>query len=153
MVNNYLKIAIDGKEVGLKFGFAQVKEFAIAMANNLTVYFDGDTISPIGIAKLIHTAHRNDCLLKEVEPSITFEQISNWIDTAAGDEKKTKVLTDVVMKWQESEYTKSWIDNVKKKTVELTKELKKLEQSKRSKPNTSNTKSRSGAKGSARKKS
>jgi hypothetical protein len=152
MVNNYLKIAIDGKEVGLKFGFAQVKEFAIAMAANLAVYFDGDTISPIGIAKLIHTAHRNDCLLKEVEPVVTFEQISNWVDSSSGDEKKTKVLTDVVMKWQESEYTKSWLDNIKKKTAEINKELVKLGQPKKLKANTSSTKQSSGRKATARKK-
>lgn len=152
MVNNYMKIAIDGKEVGLKFGFAQVKEFAIAMANNLAVYFDGDTISPIGIAKLIHTAHRNDCLLKEVEPSITFEQISDWVDSSASDEKKNETLNKVVAVWQESEYTKTWIDNVKKKTEEANRELAKLAAPKKSKANTSNTKRSSGPKGTGRKK-
>lgn len=150
MVNNYLAIEINGKKIGLKFGFAQTKEFAIALADNVQVFFDGDTLSPIGIAKLIHTAHKNDCLLKEASPEVTFEEISNWIDESAGNTERIKALTEAVNMWQDSEYTKSWLEVVKKKTGEIMKELNP--QPMKSKSSTSKSKHNSGRKATARKK-
>lgn len=119
MTKNYLKIQIDGKDVGLKFGFPQVKEFGMAIADNYEVYFDGNDLSATGVAKLIHTAHRNSCLVKECDPVVSFEDIVDWVDGALNDEERQKVIGSVIEMWQANEYTKLWLQAVKKKTAEI----------------------------------
>jgi hypothetical protein len=152
MVNNYIKIEINGKEAGLKFGFPQAKEFAIAIGANLEMFFDGDNYSPYALAKMIYTAYKNNCLMKEVAPLITFEEISDWVDGAVSNEERKKLLFSIVQVWQESEYTKSWLDQVKKKTGEILKELEKINQPTTSKKGSSKSKPRSGGKATVRKK-
>lgn len=138
MTNNYIAIDFNGEQVGLKFGFPQAKAFAVSLVENLDVYFDGDSISSTGISKLLQTAYNNNCLLKEVKPSLTFEQFSNWVDDAIGNEERQKVIAECLIVWQESEYTKSWIDNVKKNVQAIllkdepqTKQKKSTKKSKR----------------------
>lgn len=122
-MNGNATIKFNGQEVNLKFGFPQAKEFAMAISENVTAYFEGENITNIGIAKLIQTAYKNSCLLKEVKPSITLEQISDWLEENQDSEDFQKEIADVVRVWTESRYTKMWAEEVKKKTKEILDQL------------------------------
>lgn len=118
---NYIQIEIDGQQVGLKFAYPQVKEFAIALEQFPTECFDSnvENITGFGLAKLIQSAHKNNCLLKECKPVVTLEQISDWVDKGIHDEVIQNQILDIVTVWQKSEFTITYFDAVKKKTQEI----------------------------------
>lgn len=118
---NYIQIEISGQQVGLKFAYPQVKEFAIALEQYPTECFDKQlqNITGFGLAKLIQSAHKNNCLLKECKPAVTLEQISDWVDKGIHDEDIQNQILDVVNVWQQSEFTVTWLEEVKKKTQEM----------------------------------
>jgi hypothetical protein len=116
---NYIQIDINGQKVGLKFGYPQAKEFAIALAGNVDLYFEGEEITAFGLAKLFHSAYKNDCYVKEVKPELPLEVFSDWVDTVTENELAQTQMLDALNIWQESKYTKLWIDNIKKKTAEI----------------------------------
>lgn len=147
---NYIQIEIDGQQVGLKFAFPQVKEFAIALEQYPTECFDknSENITGFGLAKLIQSAHKNNCLLKECKPVVTLEQISDWVDRGIHDEAIQNQLLDVVTVWQKSEFTITYFEQVKKKTQELlqaSQQEAKKKSSKGSKPRSTPAGSASGS--------
>ena len=137
MVNNKMSLTIGGKIVNLLFGFIQAKEFALDIApkklpngewteGKVYLYFDGEMLSTYGFAKLIQFAHKNDCFLREIQPVVTLVDISNWVEESLNSEKGQKSLVDVATVWQESEYTKSWADLLKKNTIPTPSPSKKI---------------------------
>lgn len=123
---NYIQIEISGQPVGLKFGYPQAKEFAIALVDNVDLYFEGEQITAFGLAKLFHSAYKNDCYVKEVKPILTLEVFSDWVDGASEDEKAQTQMLDALNIWQESKYTKLWLDQIKKKTEEILSQQPKM---------------------------
>jgi hypothetical protein len=115
---NYIQIEMNGQKVGLKFAFPQAKEFAIALAENADLYFEGENITTFGIAKLLQTAYKNNCLVKEIKPTFTLEDFTDFIDESS-DEWRETVLLDILTMWQDSKYTKLWVEALKKKTAEI----------------------------------
>jgi hypothetical protein len=98
-MNGYIQIELAGAPVGLKFAYPAIKWFMEATVKNRDAYFveteNGETMTDYGMAKLVHCAYKNNCLLKEVEPVITFEQFTEWVTAQieAGGETLANVLT------------------------------------------------------------
>lgn len=158
MVNNKMTLTIGGKIVNLLFGFIQAKELALdiypkAQPNGqwtegkVHLYFDGEMLSVYGFAKLIQFAHKNFCLDREVDAVVTLSEISVWVEESLTTEKGRKSLIDVFTVWQESEYTKSWADNLKKNQIQTPTQSKPIRSTIGSK-----SKQRSGRKATAPKK-
>lgn len=141
---NYIQIEINGQKVGLKFGYPQAKEFAIALAENVDLYFEGEEITAFGLAKLFQTAYKNDCLVKEVKPVLTLEHFTDWVDTVSENETAQTQMLDALNIWQESKYTKLWIDNIKKKTQEIISQTQKKQRENTKKSKQPSTQTESG---------
>lgn len=98
-MNGYIQIELAGGPVGLKFAYPAIKWFMEATAKNRDVYFveteKSETMTDYGMAKLVHCAYRNNCLLKDTDPVITFEQFTEWVteQIEAGGEILAQVLT------------------------------------------------------------
>lgn len=136
-MNGYTTIEINGEKIGLKFGFPQYREFAIATADNLNLYFEGDGMTNMGIAKVLHTAYKNNCLVKEVKPTLSFEHFVDLVEENEENEAVLKQVAEALNVWGEAKYTKLWVEDLKKKTVEL---QKITQQPKKSKSNTRKSK-------------
>lgn len=125
---NYAEIDINGQKVGLKFGFDQAKWFAIAIAENVESYFDGDNMTVLGLSKLLHTAYKNNCAVKEVKPTLTLEDFNDFLEENNNNEDVQTQMGVIVGIWQESRGTKMWLEQVKKKTQEINETLQQTKQ-------------------------
>lgn len=132
---SYTKIQIDGKEVGLKFGYDAVKEFFIDCENNKEEYFDSsDSLTVFGVAALVYWAYRNNQLVKQEDVVITMETFEDWVVEKAATDEGMKELGNIGKLYEESRYVKLFVrqankavEEIKKKTIENT-----LKKSKRS---------------------
>jgi hypothetical protein len=124
-MNGYTQINVNGEPVGIKFGFPAIKEFAIATEKKREVFYDGDSLSFLGIAKLIQCGYNNNCEIKEVEPVLTLEDFNNWTEEAMNSEERKGELAVVLNAFAESQYVKLLTDlpkeeEAKKKTPKST---------------------------------
>jgi hypothetical protein len=124
-MNGYTQIKVNGEPVGVKFGFLAIKEFAIATEKKREVFYDGDSLSFLGIAKLIQCGYKNNCEIKEVEPVLTLEDFNNWTEEAMNSEERKAELAVVLTAFAESQYVKTLTDmkgdeEAKKKTPKST---------------------------------
>lgn len=154
-MNGKATINYKGETIPLKFGWQHIVEFGIAVEENPSAHFVGEIITDFGVARMIHTGYRNACLLKDIKPTITLEDISDWLDEGLDDENPDrdafqKQVVEVAGVWAESRHTLKWVNNLKKKTALLNEELEKLksEQEKQSKKSTKKSKQRSTQTGS-----
>lgn len=109
-MNGYISININGQPVGIKFGFLAIKEFSLAAEKKRDVFYDGDSLSFLGIAKLIQSGYKNNCEIKEVEPTLTLEDFNNWTEDAMSSEERKKELADVLNVFAQSQYVKTLQD-------------------------------------------
>jgi hypothetical protein len=105
-MNGYIKITINGQEVGLKFAYPAIKEFTLAAAGKKDLYLSNDSLSDFGIAKLIHCGYKNNCELLEVNPSLTLSQVSDWVEEALDNPKRIDELAQILEVYADSRYTK-----------------------------------------------
>lgn len=145
-MNGKATINYKGQEVPLKFGWQHIVEFGIAVEENPSAHFVGEIITDFGVARMIHTGYRNACLLKDIKPTITLEDISDWLDENLDSEDFKKQISEVAQIWAESRHTKLWVEELKKKTALIKEEVKRLTQEQKS--STSKSKRRSTQTGS-----
>ena len=101
MNNGYTQIKIDGVAVGLKFAYPAIKWFTEASLTpaGKELYFtqtekpEESSFTVEGLAKLIECSYKNNCLIKEVEPSIPYEKFYDYVEAAQQPgEEQTEVL-------------------------------------------------------------
>ena len=110
---NYIQITINGNLVGLKFGMLATQLFYEVIEKGKRVMI-GDTVNELGIAYLLYFGYINNCEVKQVDPSLTFEDFYNLVeDSTNGNEEITKALEC----WSNSQ--------TMKKAVEQAEEAKK----------------------------
>jgi hypothetical protein len=139
---NYIQIDINGQKAGLKFGYPQAKEFAIALAEgeNLKYYFEGENITSFGVAMLFFCAYKNNCLVKGENPVLTLETFSDWLENVEESEDSSKQMIEALQVWEQAKSTKLWIEEVKKKTAEIREQIEKILPPSKSKKSTKKSK-------------
>lgn len=113
-MDGYIKLTVSGQEVGLKFGFPAIRWFSEESAKNKDAFFmPGDTFdfSVEGFAKLMQCAYRNNCLIKEVDPVLTYSDFIEWVE--AGDQETMKA---VLQTYVDSSIMKKAIEESEKKS-------------------------------------
>lgn len=131
-MNGKATINYKGQQVALKFGWQHIIEFGIAVEENPSAHFVGEIITDFGVARMIHTGYRNACLLKDIKPTITLEDISDWLDENLDSEDFKTQIAEVAQVWAESRHTKLWVEDLKKKTALIKAEIEKMEKPKKS---------------------
>lgn len=116
-MNGYIQIELAGCPVGLKFAYPAIKWFMEATAKNRDVYFvetdKGETMTDYGMAKLAHSAYRNNCLLKDTDPVLTFEQFTEWVTEQI--EASGEILAQVLTTYAESAISKKVVTYAEEK--------------------------------------
>lgn len=116
-MNGYTQIEINGQTVGLKFAFPAIRWFMEESVTKSDLYFiDGDNggFTVEGLAKLVQCSYKNNCLLKEVEPSLTYEDFYNWVEQAQQTEEGKAELIRVSEVYAQSTVMKKIIEGQKK---------------------------------------
>src|SRR6188472_4661141 len=118
-MNGYISIQVSGKPVGLKFAYPAVKWFLEAATTRADVFFvEGDAgsmVTDYGMAKLIHCAYRNNCLIKETEPVLAFEDFINFVEEET-EKTDSTVLADIYTCYAESSISKKIVADTEKKS-------------------------------------
>lgn len=111
-MNGYTSIEIAGNKVGLKFAFPAIKWFGESVADDKDgVYFMEGSLTDYGIAKLMQCAYRNNCLLKEEEPTLKLGAFADWIETALESEEGKALLVGVMTVYSESSVSKKLVES------------------------------------------
>ena len=111
---NYTTIQINDTNIGLKFGMHSARYLAEKLQNPYC--FQGDEITEIGIAHVLYAGYINNCAVKDIAPSLTFEGVVDFVESCIGDSDKAAALTNVIKVWSESQIVKTATEEAKKKT-------------------------------------
>lgn len=103
---SYTTINIKGQTTGLKFGYECNKWFFTAYVDNFETYTDGENLSLIGFAKLFHCAYRNNCAIKEIEPTFSGGDFYEWMEENLITEEGKEKFASIVSVWSETQNTK-----------------------------------------------
>src|SRR5665213_2489017 len=113
------EIDFNGKKIGLKYGLPAIR--SIYEKLDKVSFLAAETYSIVSLVQIVYSGYVNYCLVKELTPEITFEDVFDWVeDNVAGSE-----VEKAVNAFNESKYIK--------KAVEVKEEEKKTLTGKKSK--------------------
>lgn len=94
---SFTTIKIEDHDVGLRFDYPCIRWFTEATYDNPKYFDKAESLTDIGVAKLLQFAYENDCEVKEVKPNIPYEKFYEWVQeriTLSGETNPE--LTEVV---------------------------------------------------------
>lgn len=94
---NYTTINIENEKVGLKFGMYSARYLSSKLINGFC--FEGESITEIGIAHVIYAGYLNNCAIKDIQPTLTFERVVDFVEESSKDADKVAALTSVIEVW------------------------------------------------------
>lgn len=101
---NYCTLTIDGKKIGLKFGMASFRylsEGKLVEGKS----FNGNEINEIGISHILYSGYWNNCLVKDVDPEMTFEDFVNYVENSLV--RNNDEIMHAMKIWSENDFIKS----------------------------------------------
>jgi hypothetical protein len=115
-MNGYITIKINGQSVGLKFAYPAIKWFSEEAAKSDLMFVPGEDggFTVEGLAKLMQCAYKNDCLLKEVEPTLKHGDFYDYIEVNQETDEGQKELLKVIDTYASSSVMKRVADLQKK---------------------------------------
>lgn len=101
---NYTTFLLGDKKLGLKFGMASFRYLQSKYEKG--VAFVGDDINEIGIAHIIYSGYYNNCLVKDVDPEITFEQVVEYIEQNLLNNDFIEEVRRIIELWGNNDFIK-----------------------------------------------
>lgn len=112
---NYCTITIKDQTIGLKFGMASFRY----LSENKFVEgkaFVKNELNEIGIAYVLYSGYYNNCLVKEMPLSLTFEDFVDHVEMSMLNKSYVNEIINAVKMWSDNEYLKTTqIDDEPKK--------------------------------------
>lgn len=102
---NYTTILIDNKKIGLKFGMASFRYIQQKIEQGKI--FNGEDLNEISIAHILYSGYYNNCIVKDINLDLTFENIIDWIENNLKDPLFMETITEVIKIWSDSDLIKS----------------------------------------------
>lgn len=102
---NYTTITINGEKIGLKFGMAS---FRYLSEGRLTEgkSFQNNELTEIGIAHIIYSGYYNNCIVKDVDAKLKFEDFVDFIELNLKNDEFINELKEVIEVWTQSDIIK-----------------------------------------------
>ena len=100
---NYCTLTIDSKKIGLKFGMASFRylsEGKLVEGKS----FNGNEINEIGISHILYSGYYNNCLVKDAEPELTFEDFVNYVENSLI--RNNDEIMNAMKVWSENDFIK-----------------------------------------------
>ena len=114
---NYTTITIGDKKIGLKFGMASFRYLQSKFNDGRS--FTSDDLNEISISHILYSGYYNNCLVKDVVPEITFEELVDYVEANLVNESFVEVIKGIIEIWSQNDFIKKAIDSTqetKKKT-------------------------------------
>lgn len=116
---NYTTITINDQNIGLKFGMASFRYLSDKFVDG--VAYTGNELNEIGIAHIVYSGYFNNCLVKGVEASLSFEYFVDYIEANLTNDQFLAELKNVIAVWSDNDFIKKTQEKVadkepKKKT-------------------------------------
>jgi hypothetical protein len=114
---NYCTITINDQKVGLKFGMASFRYLSDGKLVEGKSFVNNE-LNEVGIAHILYSGYFNNCLVKDVEPSLTFEDFVEHIEKILISKGDLQEITNAIKVWSTNELIKQTqvSDEPKKKT-------------------------------------
>jgi len=114
---NYCTITINDQKVGLKFGMASFRYLSDGKLVEGKSFVNNE-LNEVGIAHILYSGYFNNCLVKDVEPSLTFEDFVEHIEKTLISKGDLQEITNAIKVWSTNELIKQTqvSDEPKKKT-------------------------------------
>lgn len=119
MSNGYISITINEQAVGLRFGMPAIKRIAEKVR-----FKEGEEYTEADFAQFMYAGYLNNCLVKEMEPTLSYEDFYNFAEEAIYTKKDVESISKVIVCFNESRVMKAAIGESEKKSS-TAKQLKK----------------------------
>jgi hypothetical protein len=122
-MNVSVEVVIAGQPVALKFAIPAVR-FWLKKIQSQSILVE-ETSSLMNVSAAIYGGHLNYCLVRDLVPKVTFEDVMDWVEEG----KDVEGMQRAMNAFNESVYIKQVVDSV-------TEEKKRLTGTKSKKPHT-----------------
>lgn len=100
---NYTTIIINDETIGLKYGMASLRYLTDKFDSSA---FNNNELTEIGIAHILYAGYYNNCLVKNQDTKLTFEQFVDWIELNLRNEEVIQQIKNAIDVWSQNEYIK-----------------------------------------------
>jgi len=100
---NYTTITINGEKIGLKFGMASFRYLSEGKFVE-GKSFSNNQLTEIGIAHIIYSGYYNNCLVKDIDQKLSFEDIVDFIELNFSNEAFFNELKSIIDIWSKSDF-------------------------------------------------
>jgi hypothetical protein len=123
---NYCTITINDQKVGLKFGMASFRYLSDGKLVEGKSFVNNE-LNEVGIAHILYSGYFNNCLVKDVEPSFTFEDFVDFIERTLMNKESIEPITNAIKVWADNDLIKqTQVDNEPKKKTSRGSKSKRL---------------------------
>ena len=120
---NYCTLTINDQKVGLKFGMASFRYLSDGKFVE-GKSFVNDELTEIGVAHILYSGYFNNCLVKDVEPSLTFADFVDYIEGLLMSKGDLSEMNNAISVWSSNELIKQTQSTETKKKTSPGKRLK-----------------------------
>jgi hypothetical protein len=111
-MKGYIQIDIGGKAIGLKFAYPAIRLFGEAVLKMGSFYFtEKNEMTVEAIAKFIQCGYINNCMIKEVEPELKYEDFFNWTEEGLSVPERVEDINKILICYSETEYSKKIVES------------------------------------------
>jgi hypothetical protein len=107
---NYCTITVNEQTIGIKFGMASFRYLSEGKFVE-GKSFDSNGLNEIGISHILYSGYYNNCIVKEIIPSLNFEDFVDYVETAMLNKEGISKLTEIIKIWTDNRYLKDSINN------------------------------------------
>jgi hypothetical protein len=112
---NYCTLTINGTKTGIKFGMASYRFLQGKLIEGIT--HQGEELNEIGIAYILYSGYWNNCIIKDVEPELTFADFVEFIEGNLKNQEALAEIRNALELWTKNEFIKqAETGEAKKKT-------------------------------------
>jgi hypothetical protein len=108
---------IEGKNVGLIFGYTGYKRFIKSVSTNRSLYYDASgEFTDEAFVEIIFCAYENWCFEQRALVELSRDQVARWIDEQYKTEEGKEMINGLFQAWKDSNDVSKLIDEAQKKT-------------------------------------
>lgn len=121
-MNGFYSIKIDGEMVGLTFGMP-ANRWLYEKFHECPDLISGTDINDVGVAWLIYYGYKNNCLITDKTPIISFGKVMEEVMELELTDEGKAILQEVGKVFSESRFTIKYSEDINKKYEEVKKKM------------------------------
>lgn len=100
------KITFEEKEYNILFGYTCYKIFMAGIVKYKEEHISEDGLTVLGLSKLFHAAHVNFCMSQNKPVQLSYDKVTEWLDTMYETEEGKKEVGRLLEVWAETKEVK-----------------------------------------------